>query len=164
MIRIFEIQEGELTITEHCLLIKEIKTIIDKHKDPMPILKYVYLMTAPDSPYANLGEEERLEVVSDEVGGEFSLDDEDIEAALTKLKKLYATPTSRYYEAVRANLDNLSTYLMNSAISEGRDGNIDSIIRIQSTSGKTIENFKKLEKIREEELTTLRGSAEKGRY
>lgn len=167
MIRIFDVIEDKVRINENCVLIPELKKIMDAYTDPVAALTYVYFMTAPDSPYANVSEEERQQVVSEDVQGEFGLEDECIIEAIEKVGKLYETPTMRYYNAIRKSLDMTSSQLAGiSALTFGtKDGNAEMIYKMQSNAGKLIEQFKKLEKIKDEELkTVLRGKAQSGMY
>lgn len=165
MIRIFEVENGTVKLTEHCYLIKELKALIDKYEDYMPVIKYVYLLTAPDSPFANMREDEKLEAISDEVGGDFTLDDEEIDAAIQKLNKLYETPITRIYNGLIKSIDGMAHYLANTTIEPGRDGNDRAIDAIQNNMSKKIESLRKLEKMKDEEQkTNMRGKAQMGEY
>lgn len=167
MIRIFDVEDGVVRTNENCLLIPELKKIVDFYEDPIPALAYVYFMTAPDSPYANIPEQDKQQVISDDVAGNFSFEDEVVLIALDKLKRLYETPTSRYYDAIRRSLDMTSEQLNKvQALSFDRNtGNAEMLDKMQMNAGKKIEAFKKLEKIRDEEIkTALRGKAQSGMY
>lgn len=167
MIRIFDVVNGKVVINENCDLIPELKAVKGAYKDPIPALSYVYNMTAPDSPYSNAPAEDKQAMISEDIGGDFGFEDEVILNAIAKLEKLFETPTVRYYNAIRKSLDMTSAQL--SAITTltfgVKDGNADMIYKMQSNAGKLIEQFKKLEKIRDEELkTALRGKAQSGMY
>jgi len=165
-IRIFEAVDGKLVITDQCLRIPQLKAVYDSQKDPIPAFNYIDWMTAPDSPYSRLPEEEKLQMISEDAGGDFEVDDELITAAIDKLNALYVTPTKRYYEAVKKSLDITSEQLSNiTQITYGKDGNAEMIDKMQMNAGKKIEAFKKLEKITEEEIkVVLRGKAQSGMY
>lgn len=166
MIRIFDVEDGVVKINENCLLIPELKSIVTAYPEGyIPALSYVYFMSAPESPYGNLPEEEKQQVISDDVKGNFGLEDEIITVALDKLKKLYETPTMRYYEAVKKSMDNLSVFLNTEKVKSGKDGNIEAIDRIQSNAGKKIKAFKELEKAVDDEIkVAMRGKAQSGMY
>lgn len=166
MVHIFDIEGGELKINENCYMIPELTDIINEYSDdPIPALKYVYLLTSPNSPYNNLPEKEKLEAISDDVGGDFGLEDEVIEKAIKKLKHLFETPAMRFKNAHQIMMDKMSKYLSSAQIEAGRDGNLAEIHRMQSTASKTLDAFKALEKVVEEELKAkLRGKAKQGRY
>lgn len=166
-IRIFEAVDGKLLINDVCLRIPELKAIVDRYKDPMPALSYIDFMTAPDSPFNNIPEEDKQQTISDDVGGDFGLEDVEITEAITKLTKLYETPTMRYYNAIKKSLDMTSAQLESvGAINfNTKDGNAEMIDKMQMNAGKKIEAFKKLEKIKDEEIkVALRGKAQSGMY
>lgn len=167
MIRIFDLLDNnKLAINENCLLIPELKALMDKYpEDSIPVLSYVYFMTVPDSPYSNLEEGEKETMISEDVGGTFTLDDELILKAVEKLDKLYETPTMRYYKAIVKSMDNMSTYIATAVLTSGKDGNLDDVRQIQANAGKTIQSLKQLEKAKDEELkVALRGKAKMGMY
>lgn len=122
-------------------------------------------MTSPDSPYGNIPEEDKQDVIAEDVQGSFGFEDEVITKALDKMKKLFETPTMRYYEAVKKSMENMSLFLNTEKIKGGKDGNAEVIDRIQSNVGKKMESFKKLEKIVDEEVkVAMRGKAQSGMY
>ena len=165
MIRIFDVEDGIVKPNENCILIPEFKAIMDKYTDPIPALAYIYYMCAPDSPYANLEEDEKGETISDDVGGDFSLEDDEIEKAMEKYKKLAWSRTQRLHRAAGINLDRMAKYLEETQISEGRDGSAEILYKWQVNLPKLVEGHKKLEKMVQEELKTrLRGSAQSGMY
>lgn len=167
IVRIFEMgEEKTLGINEHTLLIPELKRLIDTHKkDPIPVLRYVYLMTVPDSPYANMEEDEKETMILEDTGGDFTLDDADIKAAIEKLTKLYETPTTRTYRAMKIRMDKMDEYLADAAVLEGRDGNLPEIRQYMQNIGKIHDNYKKLEAaVQEEVKVAMRGKAKQGMY
>lgn len=166
-IRIFEIDEKKkISISEHTLLVPELKALIDKYPaDPMPVLTYVYFMTVPDSPYAYLPEDEKEAYVLADVGGNFLLDDPLIEEAIIKLQKLYETPTASIHKAAKKNLERMIKDLADKEITYGKDGNADHMYKLQTGLAKIMDNFKKLEKmVEEEQKIALRGKAKAGFY
>lgn len=164
--RVFDVEEGAVKINENCYLIPELKAIIDKYEDPVPALAYVYFMVAPDSPYANLEKDEKAEIVNNDVGGDFSLEDDEIEAAMIKCEQLMFTRVQRIHRAAGINLDRMAKDLEEQEITHGqRDGNADTFLRIQKELPRLMENYRKLEKMAEEEQQTkLRGTAQSGMY
>lgn len=167
MIRIFEIDDKKkLHICEHTLLVPELKALIDKYDyDPIPVLTFVYFMTVPDSPYAYLPEDEKEAYILDNVGGDFTLDDELVIAAVKKLTELYETPTARVYEAAKINLERMIKDMKEKELTYGKDGTADHMYKLQKDLAKIMENFKKLEKMKEEEQkVALRGKAKAGFY
>jgi hypothetical protein len=167
MIEVFDVEDGIVRVNANCLLIPELKKVIEYYQDPIPALAYVYYMTAPDSPYANMPEHEKQEMISDDMGGTFKLEDEVLLMAIDKMNRLFETPTARYYNAIKRSLDMTSEELNKvTTLSFDRNtGNAEMLDRMQLNAGKKIEAFKKLEKIRDEEIkTALRGKAQSGMY
>jgi hypothetical protein len=106
-------------------------------------------------------------LISEDVGGDFGFEDEVVLKAIEKMDKLFETPTMRYYKAIKKSVDMTSAQLSGiTALTFGvKDGNADMIYKMQLNAGKMIEAFKKLEKIKDEELkTVLRGKAQSGMY
>lgn len=166
-IRIFEVVNGKLIINDQCLRIPELKAIVDRYKDPIPALSYVDNMTAPDSPYSNLPEDERQQTAQEDAGGDFGLEDDEITEAIKKLDSLYYTPTKRYFEAIKRSLDMTCAQLdsITQLDFNSKDGNAEMVDKMQMNAGKKIEAFKKLEKIKDEEVkVALRGKAQSGMY
>ena len=165
---IFEIEEGKLKINDNCLLIPELKAIIDVYDDCIPALAYCHYMTSPNSPYNNLPDGEKQGFISIDVGGDFGFDDEVILNSLTKLRKLYETPIQQLYDGSKNSLQVIGTYLnqlTTSALTTGKDGNLDTIFRMQKEIGRMAENFMKVEKLWTEQIQQkLRGNAELGEY
>ena len=166
--KIFDIENGKVKINENCLLIPELNVLIEKYENPIAALSYCHYMTHPDSPYHNLPDNKKQQMISDDMGGDFGLDDDEIENVLVKLQSLYATPTQDYYEGQKNAMYVMSKKLKNlteESLTEGRDGNIGDIFRMQKEAGKVMESFLKLEKLwQEQSQQKLRGNAEQGEY
>ena len=165
-IRLLELTEQKnLIVTEHAMDIPEIRKIVEGYENYMPIIKYCYYMTVPDSPFANLEEDEKKQTILESLDANFSLDDENIEKLIERLEKLYETPTMRLYKALRISMDAVANYLSEAQIDGAKDGNLESVRQYQQNIGKIHESFKKLEKAAEDEFkVALRGKQKRGRY
>lgn len=146
MVRIFDVNNGVVIPSEHCLNLKTFKAIIDNYpKDHMKILSYVYYMKAPDpmnNPFFDVPESDKEEMIIKELDIDFSLDEYDINEALALAEKLYETPTYRAYMGIKKMLDNIADYMGNTTITDGRDGNLTSIITAGSRFKDLREAFK----------------------
>ncbi len=167
--KILEYEEGRIKITVEAYIVPELKAIIEKYDmEAEPYLAYVHLMTANDSPYINLPEGEKEEVVLYDVInslGDFDTDEPLLKYAIEKLEKLYTSTTKNYYNALKVSIDKMAQYLRNSEITEGKEGNLSEIIRIHKEAGTTIASFKNIEKQVDEELkAATRGDQEVGEY
>ena len=167
--RILEYEDGRVKVTAYAYAIPEIKALIDKYDmEVEPYLAYVHAMSAPDSPYVNIPEDEKQEsVVYDiqETLGEFDYNDPLIQNALDKFEKLYTSTTKLYYNGLKKSIERMAKYLENEEIVAGKDGNLSEIIRLQKDGGITIRNFKDIEKQVDEELKVkMKGNNEMGEY
>lgn len=165
---IFEVEDGKIKINPNVLLIPQLKAVHDAYEDPTPALAYVHYMTHPFSPYGSLLEREKQQMISDAVGGSFGFEDAEIEVAIAYCRELYRTPVQEYYEGQMNSMIVIGRVLKNlteEGVTSGRDGNLDSIVRMQKEAGRTMESFMKLEKLWEEQASQkLRGNAELGMY
>ena len=161
MITIFEIQDDKVAITPNVLLIPEFKALVDTYKEPIAALSYIYFMCHPESPYADVPENDKQEIISNDVGGDFGLEDDEIEAAIKKAEMLYVTPTRRFFLNAKRGLETMGDYIGKASITEGKDGNFSTLQMAYTRIGKMIQEFKVLEKEYKEEVgSALRGSSE----
>jgi hypothetical protein len=134
MVRLFDIQNGKVIPTEHCYTLKFLKTIMEEYpEDHIQIYSYLFYMTCPNpdiNPFFHFRSIEKEEAVYEEVGGEFSMEDELIVHALKMCEKMYETETSRAYNGIKIALDNIADYMAKSSITDGRDGNISQIANV----------------------------------
>lgn len=168
---ILEYENGRIRVTANAYLIPELKNILDKFdNDAEPYLAYVHLMTAIDSPYINIPEDEKRETITYDIHEVFSdmdfdPDEELLDPAIEKLKSLFTSTLMNYYESMKISIEKMSRYLRNSEITEGRDGNLSEIIRIHKEAGSTIRSFKDIERQVDEEIKIkTRGDVELGDY
>jgi len=126
-IRLFEIESGTIKPTEHCYMISWLNQIIEDYpEDHIKVFAYIFYMTnkTHENPYANIVEEELEERIMRDLQPAFDTEDDVIINAIDKLEELYETPTIRAYNGIKVMLDNMSTYLADTKITDGRDGNI----------------------------------------
>lgn len=151
-IDIFDVEGGKVKINDYCLTIPELKAVVEQYDNAISALCFLYYMYDPFSPYRNLPEEEREEVLLKDYPGDYTTEDEVIIEASEKLKSLYMTPTYRYYLDNKALLEKLGSFARTTQITSGRDGNHTSSLAQIKSVGNTIIEFKRLEKIVDEEL------------
>lgn len=134
MIKLFDIQNGVVVPTEHCYNLRDLKAVMDEYPDPeeyMPIYSYLFYMSCPNPDlniFFDVAEHEKEDLIIDQLQIGVSLDNPTISTALEFCKKLYETPTYRAYEGIKAMLDNLAIYMRDTAITDGRDGNITAMV------------------------------------
>lgn len=155
--RIFDISNSQVVINHNCLAIPELKAIYEKYEDPIPAFNYLHFRFDPESPYHNMVEEEKDEMLAKDFAGEYSLEDEEMLAAINKLEVLYMTPTYRYYLDNKILLEKLGKFARTQPITAGRDGNITALSGQIKSVGKTILEFKQLEKTVLDEINEMKG-------
>jgi hypothetical protein len=162
MIRLFDVLNGEIIPTEHCYTMLCYKKIMDAYPDEyLNIYAYLFYLSCPNpefNPFFDVPENDKEELIRREVGGEFDSDDELIQNALDVTKSLYDTPTVRAYMGIKGMLDKLAKYMENTAITDGRDGNITALINAAKNFESVRQSFKGvLKDLQEEQLSTVRG-------
>ena len=156
LVRVFDVHNGILVPSDSCYTLKTLKDIIDAHPDNhLKILLYVFYMTCwdPDqNPFFNLPEEEKEEVILQEIKADFSTDDPLIKDAIKFCNKLYDTPTKRAYEGMKIMMDKVASFFKTQALSTGRDGSLTPMVAAAKDYQKLRESFKGVEKDYNEEI------------
>lgn len=162
--KLFDIQNFKIIPTVHCHTIKWLKVIMDEYKEDEEYLKvymYLFYMTYPspdDNPYFHFKATEKSDQILEDIGAEFSTEDDHVQNALRNLKKMYETPTSRAYEGISGMMDKLATFMKTESITTGRDGNMSAIISAAKSYDQIRQSFKGAFKdLQEEEQSRVRG-------
>lgn len=165
MIQLFTIQNGKVTPSEHCYTLYFLKNIMDEYQEDKEYLKiyaYLFYMTCPNpdlNPFFHLRDDEKEELIYNEVGGEFSTEDETIDHALTLCKKMYETETSRAYYGIKKALDNMAKVMATETPTFGRDGSATALMNIAKNFDSIRQSYKGVYKdLMEEQQTTVRGN------
>lgn len=149
---IFDIENGTVIINHNCLSVPELKAIHDEYEDPIPAFNFLHYKYSPKGPYCNVEEDVKEEVLLNDFPGEYTLEDPVMIAAIAKLDALMVTPTYRYYMDNKILLEKLGTFARTAPITTGRDGNLSALAMQVKSVGKTIQEFKQLEKVVMQEL------------
>lgn len=149
---IFDVENNHVVITPTCLLIPELKAVYDAYKDPIPAFCYLHFRYAPKGPYCNVPEEDKEEIVLMDFPGEYTLEDPVMQEAVKKIEFLITTSTYRYYLDNKVLIEKLGHYARTTPITAGRDGNFTSMQAQIKSVGKTIQEFRDLEKVVQEEI------------
>ena len=149
---IFDLQNGTVVINVNCLLIPELKAVYDAYKDPIPAFSFLHYRFHPKGPYCNTPEEDKDDILQDDFPGEYTLEDDVMVNAIKKMLVFVMSPTYRYYLDSKILLEKLGAFGRTSSITSGRDGNASVLSSHISKVGKTMSEFKQLEKIAQEEL------------
>ena len=166
MIKLFEIDNNVVKPTEHCQTIKWLKVIGEKYpENKLKIFGYLFYMACPsqENPYFNIVEDLREEVIIGDLDIDFSLEEDEIIEGLEKARKMYETPTVRAYKSITIMLDNLSEYMTTAEVTAGRDGNINSLLRIAKEFDAIRQSYKGVVKdLEAEQKAHVRGSQQLG--
>ena len=162
IVKLFDINNGVVVPTEHCYTLQTLKKIMDNHPDDyLKIYQYIFYMTCPNpdiNPFFNLAEQDKEEIIMQEIDAEFSTDSSDIEGALRFCADMYETPTSRAYKGIKQMLDKLARYMENTEITHGRDGNINSLVAAAAKFQQIRESYKGAFKdLQDEQKSQVRG-------
>lgn len=158
-IKLFDIQNGKITATEHCYTIKSLKRIMDEYpEDHLCIYSYLFYscnLNEEENPFANVPEEDKEELILHEVGGDFSIDDEAITSAMTTCSKLYMTPSYNLYLSAKVGVEKAGKYIRQTIITDGRDGSSMSYLRYLKEYDLVCKTFEGRFKAFKEELSTI---------
>jgi len=162
IVKLFDIQNGKVIPTEHCHTLDFLKDIMDEYPDTyMKIYQYLFYMTCPNpdhNPFFNLPELDKEDIIMEEIGMEESTEDSKIRHALDRCQQMYETPTFRAYMGIKRALDNMATYMANTPITDGRDGNISQIRAVAKDFDAIRQSFKGAYKdLQDEQQTSVRG-------
>lgn len=157
-INLFDIQDGNVVINHNCLSIPELKAVHDTYKNPIPAFNFLHYLYNPKSPYQNSPEDEKEDLVLADYPGEYSTEDKVMIAAKEKIISFYHSPTYQYYLDNKSLMERIGKFIKNAPISTGRDGSLTALQTQLKSVGKTILEFKQLEKTVLQELEEAKGS------
>lgn len=163
IIKMFDIVQGNVVINHNCLSIPELKAIHDEYEDPIPAFNYLHFLFDIDSPYINMPDMEKEETLLIDFPGDYTLEDPVMIAAIAKLEELYITPTYRYYLDNKILMEKLGKFARTAIVSTGRDGNIGALQSQVKSVGKTMTEFKQLEKFAMDEINEQKNRARGGK-
>lgn len=162
MIRLFDIQNGQVIPSEHCYTLSFLKTIIEKFsEDHVKIYTYLFYMSCPNpdmNPFFDVPEQDKEELILKEIDADFSTDEDEISYALKMCKKMYETPTYRAYQGIKIALDNMATFMATEQLTSGKNGSASDILRIAERFDSVRQSFKGIYRdLMEEQQSSVRG-------
>lgn len=122
----FDILDGEITVSTEILNIPEFKSLWKRDKDrnkrlAFAELSYVYYMIDFKSPYRNYPiDERRNKIIEDFISKKYDewKPDTEVNLAIKKYEELHTTPSLRYLESVEGQLDKITNFLNGTTIDE----------------------------------------------
>ena len=162
IIKLFEVNNNVVIPTEHCYTLKALKDIMDEYPDDyLKIYQYLFYMTCPNpdmNPFFYTPSRDKEALIMTQIDAEFSTEDDSIYVALQFCERMYETPTSRAYKGISSMLDRLGRYMETTSITDGRDGNINSIVAAAKNFDQIRASFKGVYKdLQEEQQSKVRG-------
>ena len=101
---------------------------------------------------------DKEDLILKQIDSDFSVEDDSIHIALQFCQRMYETPTSRAYKGIASMLDRLARYMETQSITDGRDGNINSIVSAAKNFDQIRSSFKGVYKdLQEEQSSKVRG-------
>ena len=145
-INLFDISNKTVIINHNCLSIPELKAIVDYYKDPIPAFNFLHYKFDPHSVYANIPEIEKDDILLKDFAGEYTLEDDVMINAINKIL-----------------MEKMGVFVRTAPITSGRDGNVAAMQAQLKSVGKTILEFKQLEKVALLEADEARGRIRGGK-
>jgi len=159
LIKLFDYSNGVLVPSEHCYAMDSFKQVIEDYpKDYLKVFLYIFYMIYPDpeqNPFFNMAESEREELVLREIKIDFSLDSPSITKAMDTYTKICETPTRRAYEGAKSMMEKLAVLFKTHALTTGREGSLDSMVRTMEKYDKLRQSYKGVEKDYLEEVKAV---------
>jgi len=161
-IKLFDIENGVVVPTEHCYTLKALKDVMDEYpEEHLKIYLYLFYMSCPNpdlNPFFYTPEMDKEDLILKQINSDFSVEDDSIHKALQFCQKMYETPTSRAYKGIASMLDRLARYMETQSITDGRDGNINSIVSAAKNFDQIRSSFKGVYKdLQDEQSSKVRG-------
>ena len=162
MTKLFDIENKVLIPSESCYALPTLRRIMDEYPENyLKVYQYLFYMSCPNpdiNPFFHAAEDDKEEIILAEIDADFSPEDDFIPGALEFCKKLYETPTSRAYNGIKQMLDRLGRYMETTNITDGRDGNINSIVSAAKNFDQIRSSFKGVYKdLQDEQSSKVRG-------
>jgi len=165
-IKLFEIVNRNVIPTEHVYQLPFLKNIVDAYPDEyLKILAYLFYMScrSQENPFFNRPQDNIEEEIIEDLEATFCTEDDLIVIALKRTKELYETPTVRAYDGISNMLEKLAFYMGTQDITDGRDGNITSIVNAAKNFDHIRKSFKGVAKdLEEEQSSRARGGTKLG--
>lgn len=164
-VEIFDVVDGKLTPTKHCYALPFLKNIMDEYPDDyIDIYKYVFYMTCPypkHNPFFNVAHTEKEAEILRHIKLKVSLDNALIEVAKGECSKLFNSRMAQAYEAMAVGVEKVSAYMITTTITDGRDSNLNALLKAIKDYPKMRESFEKVESafLESQKETSVRGQA-----
>lgn len=154
--KILTVDSTGVIIDENVLLIPEFKVLWECHKSTLPFM-YLFSMYDPQSPYMNFEEHEREAQVLKDFPVQKYLQSIEMSEAIDKAERLYYSPLRKILGGAKRAVENISSFLSETEISDGRDGNLSQIVQTIKSLPQILKAYQEAENAYKQELQRNRG-------
>lgn len=157
--QIFDIENNNIVININILSIPELRNVYDEYEGDTRINAFHFIrhLCDPYGAYNQLSEDEKIDTLLYDFPGDYSPEDEVIINAIDKVKKLYMSPTYKFYLDSKELLYTTGEWARTATIRDAdKNGNLSQILAHLKSVGKTITEFTVLEKQAEKELQKMK--------
>lgn len=155
--RILTVSQNKIVLDETIFAIPEFKTLIEYTEgDTLPFM-YIWAMYDPQSPYMNLDDIEREEQVLKDYPVYEHLQTMEMVNAIEKAEKLYFSPLRKILKGAKRAIENISSFMEDTEVSDGRDGNLTQIVSTIKSLPQILKAYQEAENAYKQELQRNRG-------
>lgn len=160
--RILTVSQNKIVLDETIFAIPEFKALIEYTEgDTLPFM-YIWALYDPQSPFMNIEEHEREEAVIKDFPVYEYLQTMEMISAMEKAEKLYFSPLRKILKGAKKAVENISGFLEDTEISDGRDGNLTQIVSTIKSLPQILKAYQEAENAYKQEMSRSRGSAQYG--
>jgi hypothetical protein len=158
--RILTVSQNKIVLDETIFAIPEFKALIEYTEgDTLPFM-YIWGLYDPQSPFMNIEEHEREEAVMKDFPVYEYLQTMEMISAMEKAEKLYFSPLRKILKGAKKAVENISGFLEDTEISDGRDGNLTQIVSTIKSLPQILKAYQEAENAYKQELQRNRGDAQ----
>jgi hypothetical protein len=155
--RILTVSQNKIVLDETIFAIPEFKALIEYTEgDTLPFM-YIWALYDPQSPFMNIEEHEREEAVMKDFPVYEYLQTMEMISAMEKAEKLYFSPLRKILKGAKKAVENISGFLEDTEISDGRDGNLTQIVSTIKSLPQILKAYQEAENAYKQELQRNRG-------
>ena len=130
--KIFDVQGRVVVINTNCLLVPELKAVVDEYPDCyLNVLSFIHFLTDPDSPYDRVPEDKKEGQLKKDYPGKYSSSDTTVRDAIEKVREIFMElPEDRIYRAAKVAAGNAerALELLSENLTELKD--VDTVMKI----------------------------------
>ncbi len=158
--RILTVSQNKIVLDETIFAVPEFNALLEfSQGDTLPFM-YIWGMYDPQSPYMNFEEHEREAQVLKDFPVQKYLQSIEMSEAIDKAERLYFSPLRKILAGAKRAVENISSFLSETEISDGRDGNLSQIVQTIKSLPQILKAYQEAENAYKQELQRNRGDAQ----